>query len=243
MARKYPKGYYVYIHRRKTDGKVFYVGKGVRYRAWDTNHDAARNPYWKNMRKKHGLLVEIYKDSMNEVCAFTLEKILIAKYRSLNQPLTNLTNGGDGFDGVDENYRIESLISATARRVKSSLGEEFRSTSEAERWLRDNGYPKATAKAVSMVALGKRSFAYGRSWTYGDDLPDHPKIIDAVEYAKTKTERKVTMSGAISFNSAQDAARYLRSTINPKADSSSIIKACKGKLKTAYGHTWNYADE
>lgn len=48
--------YYVYLHRRATDNKVFYVGKGKGKRAFD---NSSRNDYWQNTVNKHGLTVEI----------------------------------------------------------------------------------------------------------------------------------------------------------------------------------------
>ena len=240
MSRKYPEGFYVYLHMRESDGLVFYVGKGKGYRAWEFNPKSARNPYWQSMKSKHGVVVEIYKSEMTEPCAFTLEKILISKYKSLGHPLTNLTNGGDGFDGVDESLRLEAFMKATAKRVKTSLGEEFRSTSEAQNWLRKNGYPKATGKAISEVALGRRTFAYGRSWSYEDQFPAHPQITDAIAFAKSMIARPVVRSDGMEFESAHFAARYLANNSHPRASSSSIAKACKGKLKSCYGFTWGF---
>jgi hypothetical protein len=43
------------------------------------------------------------------------------------------------------------------------------------------------------------------------------------------------------FPSFADAARWVRES-NPKASHSAIVNACKGKLKSAYGHSWRYAD-
>lgn len=43
--------FYIYCHRKKTDGKYFYVGKGCKYKYSDTN---GRNQYWHNIVNKHG---------------------------------------------------------------------------------------------------------------------------------------------------------------------------------------------
>lgn len=59
-----PSDFYVYLHRRATDGRVFYVGKGVSTRAWRKDK---RNQHWKNIVKKHGYIVEIVQDGMQEV--------------------------------------------------------------------------------------------------------------------------------------------------------------------------------
>lgn len=59
-----PDGFYVYIHRRATDGSAFYVGKGRGKRAWRWGE--SRNPHWRNIASKNGVYVEIYKDNMSE---------------------------------------------------------------------------------------------------------------------------------------------------------------------------------
>lgn len=91
-----PEGYYVYIHRRATDGTPFYVGKGRGYRGW--RYKGTRSKFWMNTAIKNGVIVEIYKSDLSEVCAFSLEKILIDSYGIEN--LCNLSLGGDGKSGL-----------------------------------------------------------------------------------------------------------------------------------------------
>ena len=55
--------YYIYIHRKITDGYIFYIGKGCAKRAWNFNN---RNPLWTNIAKKHGVDVEIVFDKLTE---------------------------------------------------------------------------------------------------------------------------------------------------------------------------------
>jgi len=50
------KKFYVYVHIKESDNTVFYVGKGSGGRAWDFY---GRNVYWKNVKNKHGVRVEI----------------------------------------------------------------------------------------------------------------------------------------------------------------------------------------
>jgi hypothetical protein len=84
------KPHYVYIHRRKTDGTVFYVGKGVNRRAWS---NSGRNIHWKRIVAKHGYEIQILMSDLSEVCAFSMEAALIKFYGRCN--LCNLTDGGD----------------------------------------------------------------------------------------------------------------------------------------------------
>lgn len=96
----------VYLHRRSTDGRVFYVGKGTRKRA-NFFHD--RNQYWQKTAKKHGVEVEIVFDGLCESDAFEEERNVIAELRYFGEPLTNMTDGGEGSTG----YKFsEEVVSA-----------------------------------------------------------------------------------------------------------------------------------
>ena len=90
--------FYVYIHKRQSDGIVFYVGKGRGKRAYYFHE---RNDHWKKTLKKHGCNVEIVERRLSECEAFKLEKILIAKFQS--EKLCNKTNGGEGISGYKFN--------------------------------------------------------------------------------------------------------------------------------------------
>lgn len=43
--------FYVYVHKKKTNGEVFYVGKGSGKRAWSA---FGRNSLWKRTADKYG---------------------------------------------------------------------------------------------------------------------------------------------------------------------------------------------
>lgn len=85
------KAYYVYIHRRADDGKVFYVGKGKRDR-----HKSVygRNTHWNRIVSKHGFTSHIVMRFTSEACAFSFERAIISMYGLEN--LSNMTDGGDG---------------------------------------------------------------------------------------------------------------------------------------------------
>ena len=95
---------YVYLHK-KDNGQIFYVGKGVGYRA---THTSNRNPYWKRVAKKYGLNVVIFKDGLSEEEAYNLEMELISVIGKEN--LTNLTDGGDGTNGFKHREETKRKI-------------------------------------------------------------------------------------------------------------------------------------
>lgn len=100
--------FYVYVHRRLSDNKPFYVGKGKDKRAYAEN---GRNDYWNATKNKHGLVVEIVFDNLTENEAFQCEVDTILEFRYFGYPLTNLTDGGDGTSG----YKVTD----SAKKVKS----------------------------------------------------------------------------------------------------------------------------
>ncbi len=88
--------FYVYLHRKRTNGEVFYVGKGKDKRAWSS---FGRNELWKRTADKYGWYVEIVEKDLQSWYAFELEQDLIALYgrRDLGHgTLTNMSDGGDG---------------------------------------------------------------------------------------------------------------------------------------------------
>ena len=112
-----PLDYYVYIHRKLTTGEIFYIGKGKndRYKCLQN-----RSKFWKNIASKHGLLIEIYQDGLQEWYAFELEKELIDLYGrrdSLSGNLVNLKDGGD----FGRNYKHSTEWRSRMSKIMSEL--------------------------------------------------------------------------------------------------------------------------
>lgn len=102
--------FYVYLHKKKTTGDVFYVGKGSGNRAWDKY---GRNVLWKRTVEKHGYTVEIVLHSLQEWYAFELERDLIAAFGKVSAragTLVNMTDGGDGYANGEANFNYDSRI-------------------------------------------------------------------------------------------------------------------------------------
>lgn len=81
--------YYVYLHIRVADSRIFYVGKGTKYRAWAKH---GRSQYWKNIALATDYDIVIVARNLFEHEALLLEKRLISLY---SDTLCNLTSGGD----------------------------------------------------------------------------------------------------------------------------------------------------
>jgi hypothetical protein len=95
----------LYIHTRKSDGRIFYVGIGDKNRP---TKKTGRNKYWSNTINSHGYNVTILKTGMSWEEACDLEIKMIAFYgRVKPNPknpnygcLVNMTDGGEGGKGV-----------------------------------------------------------------------------------------------------------------------------------------------
>jgi hypothetical protein len=263
MADSIVKDFYVYLHRRATDGCVFYVGKGAGRRAWQKT---SRNKHWKNIVKKHGLTVEIFQSGLQEWAAFEFECDLIALYGRQN--LCNLTDGGEGPSGVKWNYEKRKKASKTmsclwldqnyrqkmAVALKNPERTKKISASASERWANDE-YKKKTIE--SMLKKNKEKEIREKKSNYWSNLwadeEFKAKRTLAINKANKQPERAKKIAKALqktivcidcgkSFDGLKGAVDWLKQIGNAKADTGSLSKACNGKLKTAYGYTWAYAD-
>lgn len=100
------KIYYVYIHRRKSDNRIFYVGKGKGCRY---NSRGSRNNHWKNVVNKHGFTSKKIKTNLSEVEALELEEILIKRIGISNLTNRNYFNGGQsGYKHSEESKKMMS---------------------------------------------------------------------------------------------------------------------------------------
>lgn len=112
--------YYVYIHC-KPNGSIFYVGKGKGKRA---KNFSRRSTWHKSVVAKYGksnIWVEFLYTELPDDEAKWLEIATIAHLRELGEPLVNLTDGGDGVEGISNPHTPES-------RRKISLANKGKNT-------------------------------------------------------------------------------------------------------------------
>jgi hypothetical protein len=113
--------FYTYIHRKASDGSVFYVGKGISSRA-NTMH--GRNKFWHNIENKHGRTVEICARWKTEQEALDHERLLIACFKDMGCELSNLTDGGLGTSG--RKMPPDQLAKHTTRVREQAKSQEWR---------------------------------------------------------------------------------------------------------------------
>ena len=285
--------FYVYLHRKKSNNDVFYVGKGFGKRAWKKT---SRSEYWKRIENKHGRIVEIVKDGLQENEAFELEKEVIAFYGRKN--LCNLNDGGYGGTNpsketrlkmsiagkgkiVSEETREKKRIAATGKKHSEKTKEKLRKinlgkkrtspVTDEERKKRSESQKgkiisPETCKRISEAKKGKagkkltdeaknnlrlantgRILSEESKKKIGDanrgrkHTPEAlEKIIKKNRETNAKMKKPIKASNGMCFDSASDAAKWLRENGYLSASSGNITSCCTNKLKSAYGLTWCY---
>jgi hypothetical protein len=89
-----------YYHKRLDTNEVFYVGIGEPTRPYE---DGSRNTYWHNIVNKVGYRIEIIKENITweDACIWEVNEIKRIGRRDLGKgPLVNMTDGGEGTQGV-----------------------------------------------------------------------------------------------------------------------------------------------
>ncbi len=162
------KKFYVYEHWRPDTGVIFYVGKGHGKRAYTL----------KNRNRKHAeitdslaaagfaLEVKIVANNLDEETAFSMERQLIANWRSIGAQLVNLTSGGQGASGIFMSKETRRKLSE-ANKGKLAAFKGRRHTPETIAILSQKAKergpqlqlqtPEAQAKAVAFHTGRKRS--------------------------------------------------------------------------------------
>ena len=154
----------VYRHRRLDTFKVFYIGIGkTEKRAYSKKN---RNKWWKNIILKTEYSVEIIIEDVSWKEAQEVEVLLISEYgrRDLGLGnLVNLTNGGEGTQGiiVSDKTKQNMSISATGRKHSEESKEKNRIASanvseetKFKRYLKNKGL-KRTPEQCKRISESK----------------------------------------------------------------------------------------
>ena len=108
----------IYVHRKKTDNSIFYVGIGNKYRP----KSKLRSSLWERVANKYGYKVEILMTGLSIDKAIMLEIDLIKQYGRINNKtgvLANLTDGGEGQVNRFVSKKTRNKISKT--KVKNGM--------------------------------------------------------------------------------------------------------------------------
>lgn len=219
--------FYVYVHRRATDGSVFYVGKGSGNRSRNSN----RNPHWKRIVAKHGFTAEIVERDLTETQAFAREVALIAHFGRKN--LCNLTDGGDGLIGLSEASRLASL------RKRTGLKRTPEQCARISASLKGRAVSPEAAKNVSKALKGKRpsekTYEGFRRWLTPERIQERTERLLKVRRRPVKC-----LETGVVYPSIAEALQWVRLRY-PKARHGNVGRSCNSSTRKAYGYTWRYA--
>lgn len=219
--------FYVYLHKRESDKSVFYVGKGTGSRAWRLS---GRSEYWNRVKKKHGLIVEIYRDSLSEKEAHELEMILIKEIG--RHRLCNHTNGGEGMYGWKMSEETRRKVSQQ-RKGRTHTDEAKKKMSE-----RRKGVPKSPNHVENVSkSLKGRKFSNEHRENLSKALK---KVVYDPEWGrksgKARMKKVFCLNNSIEYESTKHASREL------VLDSGSVSRVCRGIQKHTKGYIFRYVE-
>lgn len=255
--------HYTYIHRRQSDGAIFYAGKGSKRRAWGAGN---RSREWHQFLGDADLMVEIVATFHTAQEAFEAEKLLVAELRSAGHQLVNRTAGGAGSGGagrgvpLSEKTKLKLRLAhlgkkqspeTIAKRVEKTRGRKM--TPEQRARMREvakkrNSAPEFRAKmsaAMTGRVLSADTRAKMSASLKGKNTgPRDDSFKKTCAEAQRSRARPVECveTGAV-FRSQADVVEWLVSVGKPLAVQSNISSACLGRVKTAYGFRWRFHEE
>lgn len=162
--------YHVYLHINPIKKEIFYVGYGQGKRAY---HFKGRSQYWHNIVNKYGdPIVVIVKKDISLKYAKKLEIAYIKIYGRRNMglgPLVNLTNGGEGNNGVIVSKETKKKLSDSHKGlIPGNKGKKgyFKHTLESLQKISDtNKGKKHSEETKEKMSKNRKGITLGRKLT------------------------------------------------------------------------------
>lgn len=230
--------FYVYIHRKASDGKVFYVGKGKYRRAFWKN---GRNKHWHAVVNKHGYDVSFIAQSLTEEEAFQIERETIAYYGRAN--LCNYTNGGDGASGAKRSAETRELMRQkmlgrqfspeTINRMKKaarSRGHDFQEKRASK--LRGRKHSAEHKAKIALAGIGREVSEETREKLSAVHRGKKKKPEAVALMAASKSKAVFCLNNEKTYPSMSAAARHLG------LSQSKISDVCFGRANHTKGYVF-----
>ncbi len=146
----------IYIHRRKDNDEIFYVGIGKNNRPHTSKN---RSDQWHDVVNKYGYSVKILANNLSWKNACKLEISLIKKYGRKDLGLGNLVNktdGGEGIMNMSEESRFKISIGNKGKIVSLKSREKMsESKKDSKNPFYGKIHNKETKQKISNKHIGK----------------------------------------------------------------------------------------
>ena len=212
----------LYLHTRKDDGSVFYVGIGKKRRPYESR---PYNPHWSRVAEKHGVNVRIVYNNLTWQEACNLEIKLIKYYRDLNG--SNLTNIADGGEGAKWVKRSPELIAKVANFNRGKhLSEEHKQ--KIREWNKGKIVRPETLLKMSASLKGIRHTEEAKR-KISEALKGKPKSKEHIEALCNKvvteeTRAKMSVVSKRRILSPETRAKISKSLMGKKRSEESKVK-------------------
>jgi hypothetical protein len=215
------KRYFTYIDRKKDDGKVFYIGKGVEGRI--KHH--RRNSKYNNVVKKHGVVRETFEVETNKI-ALLFEKYLIAKYHTFvsdpqcDEHACNFTTGGEEYEFSKETREKQRQSALKRGKMPQETRDKLREIA-----LNQQPFTKEHCENIRKSALHKKSHSQ-----------------ESLDKQKEKVSKEVVRLNK--DNTEKDRFKSIKeATTLTGINGNSISKCCRNNKRYPHagGFVWKFA--
>ena len=209
----------VYIHKRKTDGIVFYIGIGTRKQRAYSKH--GRNLMWNSIVDKHGYDVDVLVDNISIDEAKYYERYLIRYHGRRDSGFGNLCNMTDGGDCVHGYIFTEErrIVAGNINRGKKFTEEVKRKISESHKGMKHKESSKIKMRLARVGVI---------PWNKGIKTGIEPPNVRAV-LLYDKEDNIIA-----EFKNGYQAAEYANVT------QSTVFQKCKKLTKMRDGRYFRY---
>jgi hypothetical protein len=143
--------FYTYAHINPTTNKIFYIGKGTKFRHLAT---ARRNPHWQNIVNKHGFKAEILSHWKTSEEALNHEKLLISCFTDMGYVLANKTTGGEDCH-LSEETRKKIAVSQIGKKRSNEAKKRMSQAALKRKPITGWKHSEETKEKIKQKLIGR----------------------------------------------------------------------------------------